>query len=222
MMRSALSSSSRWCSISTADSSSAVGLALSWPAMSGAVPCTASNTPMPSSPRLAAGTTPRPPTSPAHRSETMSPYRFGSSSTSSFSGCITRCMHAASTMRSSYWMSGIVARRRARAQSRNRPSLELHDVGLVHRRHALAAVLPRVLEREPRDPRRGLLGDDLQALDDARHDDVLEARRTGPRCSRARSRDRRSRSARAPTAGSRPAAGWRRDRAPCAARRSRW
>ena len=34
---------------------------------------------------------------------------------------------------------------------------------------------PRVLEREPRDARRGVLGDDLQALDDAGHDLVLEA-----------------------------------------------
>ena len=33
----------------------------------------------------------------------------------------------------------------------------------------------RVLEREPRDPRRRLLGDDLQALDDAGDDLVLEA-----------------------------------------------
>ena len=32
----------------------------------------------------------------------------------------------------------------------------------------------RVLEGEPRDARRGLLGDDLEALDDARHDLVLE------------------------------------------------
>ena len=31
-----------------------------------------------------------------------------------------------------------------------------------------------VLEREPRDARRRLLGDDLQALDDAGHDLVLE------------------------------------------------
>ncbi len=38
----------------------------------------------------------------------------------------------------------------------------------------LRPCLRRVLEREVRDPRRRLLGDDLQALDHARHDLVLE------------------------------------------------
>jgi hypothetical protein len=104
MMRSAALASSMCCSIITADSSRAVGFARFFPAMSGALPCTASNRPI-SVPRLAAPTTPRPPTSPAHRSDTMSPYRFGSSSTSNWEGAITSCMHAASTMRSSYWMS---------------------------------------------------------------------------------------------------------------------
>ena len=51
----------------------------------------------------------------------------------------------------------------------------LHDVGLVHGGHPLAAVLHGVLEGESRHARRGVLGDDLQALDDAGHDLVLEA-----------------------------------------------
>ena len=63
---------------------------------------------------------------------------------------------------------------------------ELHDVGLVDAVILLRPCAARVLERELRDARRGLLGDDLEALDDARHDHVLEARRRGPRCSRAR------------------------------------
>src|SRR3954468_28155 len=51
---------------------------------------------------------------------------------------------------------------------------EFHDVGLVDRSDALASELARVLERELRDPRRGLLGDDLDALDNAGDDLVLE------------------------------------------------
>ena len=59
--------------------------------------------------------------------------------------------------------------------SRNRPSLELHDVGLVDRRDLLAARAARAYSKaNSRDPRRRLLGDDLQALDHAGHDLVLE------------------------------------------------
>ena len=53
---------------------------------------------------------------------------------------------------------------------------ELHDVGLVDGRDAPASVAPGVLEGVARDARGGGLGDDLEGLDDARHDDVLEAR----------------------------------------------
>ena len=67
------------------------------------------------------GTSPRPPTRPAARSDTMSPYRFGSSRTSNCSGRITRCMHAASTILSSYAMSGTAWRPRA-TDSRKSPS----------------------------------------------------------------------------------------------------
>ena len=51
---------------------------------------------------------------------------------------------------------------------------ELHDVGLVNAGDALPAVGAGELEREPRDVRRRLLGDDLEALDDAGHDLVLD------------------------------------------------
>ena len=56
----------------TADMSMARGLATPAPAMSGAEPWTASNTAR-SSPKLAPGTTPSPPTSPAHKSLITSP-----------------------------------------------------------------------------------------------------------------------------------------------------
>ena len=99
------------------------------------------------------------------------------------------------------------------------PVAELHDVRLVDRRHLLAAVPPRVLEGELRDARRRALGDDLQALDDAGHDFVLEpgveilgVLADDDEVDALEPRRRRR-------AGSRPAAGSRTDRAPCAARR---
>ena len=53
---------------------------------------------------------------------------------------------------------------------------ELHDVGLVNSRDLLSAFALSVLECETRNPRRCFFGDDLEALDDARHNHVLEAR----------------------------------------------
>ena len=64
-------------SIITPESISAVGLALSCPAMSGAVPCTASISASPFAPTLPEGVSPSPPMRPAQRSEMMSPYRLG-------------------------------------------------------------------------------------------------------------------------------------------------
>ena len=52
----------------------------------------------------------------------MSPYRFGSSSTSYCDGACTSCRHAASTMRSSYLISG-KSRATRRLHSMNSPSL---------------------------------------------------------------------------------------------------
>ena len=52
---------------------------------------------------------------------------------------------------------------------------ELHDVRLVDRRDPLAAVARGVVERELARSASTPLGDDLQALDDARDDLVLEA-----------------------------------------------
>src|SRR6059036_1274405 len=58
---------------------------------------------------VAPGATPRPPIMPAQRSETMSPYRFGSTSTSYSSGRCTSCMHMLSTIRSSNSTSSLSA-----------------------------------------------------------------------------------------------------------------
>ncbi len=71
-MRRAASRSPTYWSIIAAERMSAVGLATPFPAMSGALPWTASKTAH-SSPMLAPGTTPRPPTRPAVRSLRMSP-----------------------------------------------------------------------------------------------------------------------------------------------------
>ena len=84
---------------------SAGGLTLFWPLYFGALPWVASKM-APSGPMFAPGATPSPPTRPAPRSLRMSPYRFGSTSTSYSSGFCTSCMHMLSTMRSSNSMSG--------------------------------------------------------------------------------------------------------------------
>ena len=83
----------------------AVGFAMPLPAMSGAVPCTASKIAAPS-PMFAPGARPRPPTSPAVRSERMSPNRFIVTITSNRVGSRTSFIAVASTMRSSNAMSG--------------------------------------------------------------------------------------------------------------------
>ena len=69
---SAAAVSSRWRSISTPDSMSAIGLTRFWPAYLGALPCVASNT-APLVPMFAPGARPSPPIMPAPRSEMMSP-----------------------------------------------------------------------------------------------------------------------------------------------------
>src|SRR5207244_1989521 len=80
--RSAASRSEMCFSMRTPASMSAIGFTLFWPAYLGAEPWMASKTATPFSPMFAPGATPSPPARPATRSLTMSPYRFGSTSTS--------------------------------------------------------------------------------------------------------------------------------------------
>ena len=158
----------------TDESNSANGFARFLPAMSGALPWTASNTAM-SLPRLADPTTPRPPTNPAHKSETISPYRFGMTRTSNCRG-VEHQLHAGG-------IDDFLAVLDIRVQAgycsnafEKETVTKFHDVRLVYRGHLPTAVAARVVEGEFCNTRRGALGDDLQALDNARNDFVLEAR----------------------------------------------
>ncbi len=73
--------------------------------MSGAVPCVASNTAY-LSPIFAPGANPSPPTSAAHRSLNISPYKFGRSKFSKLSGHRTATAEALSIMRCLWLISG--------------------------------------------------------------------------------------------------------------------
>ncbi len=86
-----------------AASINATGLALPWPAMSGAEPCTASKIAA-SRPMLAPGAMPSPPTRPATRSERMSPNRLVVTSTSNCQGLSTSFIAQASTITDSIAM----------------------------------------------------------------------------------------------------------------------
>ncbi len=98
-----------------------------------------------------------------------------------------------STMRSSNSMSGYSLGHLA-ADAQEQAVGALHDVGLVHGRDLVAAVLARVLEGEARDALRALARDDLDALGGVRRRPCARCRRRGPRCSRARSPGRCRRS----------------------------
>ena len=78
---------------------------------------------------------PRPARRPAPRTDPRRCRRTGSAAAArrTASGSITRCMHAASTIRSSYVMSGYSGATAAHAVE-EQPVAELHDVGLVDRR----------------------------------------------------------------------------------------
>ncbi len=91
--------------MSTPDSISAVGFTLFCPLYFGAEPCVASNIAA-SVPMLPPGARPRPPIMPAPRSDTMSPYRLGSTITSYSSGRETSWLQRLSMIRSSNSMSG--------------------------------------------------------------------------------------------------------------------
>ena len=88
-----------------ADIRNAAGSAMPRPAMSGADPCTGSNTAWPS-PMFAADGTPSPPIRPAPRSDRMSPSRFSAAMTSKLSGDVISRMVTASALAISKSTSG--------------------------------------------------------------------------------------------------------------------
>ena len=83
-----------------------MGLAIPWPAMSGAEPWTGSYRPRVPGPRLAEGSIPIEPVIIAASSERMSPNRFSVMITSKSAGRLTSCMAALSTSMCSSATSG--------------------------------------------------------------------------------------------------------------------
>ena len=173
MIRSAAAGSSRCCSISTADSSSAAGFARFLPAMSGALPWTASKTR-----NVGAEIGRADDTKASHESGAQVRYdvavqirqqqhvELGRVHDEVHAGCV----HDPLVVR-----DVDVLPRDAPGALEKEPVALFHDVRLVNRRHAPATVTARVAERKLCDPCRRALGDDFQAFNDAGHDRVLEA-----------------------------------------------
>ena len=171
--RSAAAVSPRWRSISAPDRIRAVGLALFWPAYLGAEPCTGSKTAA-VSPMLAPGATPSPPTSPAARSLTMSPYRFGQHQHVVQLRLLDQLhAHVVDDAVLELDPAGVLGGDLPAALQEEAVG-ELHDVGLVDGGDLAAAVAQRVLERVARDALRGGAGDDLDALGGIGPDPVLD------------------------------------------------
>ena len=95
----------RWRNIPNPLNNRAVGLAIFLPAISGAVPWTASKIEI-WAPILAEGANPNPPTQPAQRSLTISPCKLVNTTTSNRSGRLTSFIHKSSTITSSAFSSG--------------------------------------------------------------------------------------------------------------------
>ena len=137
-----------WRSIIATDRIAASGLAMSLPAMSGAVPCTGSYRPLVPSPSEADGSMPIEPVSIAAASDRMSPNMLPVTMTSNCFGARISCIAAASTKRCVSSTSGYSC-----ADARDHLAPELHrleHVGLVHRAE-LAPARARGAEGDVRD-----------------------------------------------------------------------
>ena len=105
----------------------------------------------------------------------MSPYRFGSTSTSYRLGLLDE-LHAHVVDDAVLELDpALVVGRDGPAALEEQPVGQLHDVGLVHGRDLVPAVGDRVLEGEAGDPLRRRAGDDLDALGGVVADHVLDA-----------------------------------------------
>ena len=124
-------------------------------------------------PRFAPGTTPSPPTSPAHRSLITSPNRFSITSTSNLVGSSTSSRQTLSIGFSSNCDERELVGDFAGTLKEQAVS-HAHHVGLVAEGHFAAPLIASQFERIAHDPLRRGARNHAQTFHDTGHDDVLQ------------------------------------------------